>query len=58
MKHIVIINKMDFPTDDYIYDAAMWHSLDGKTWWHCGFGRYCKTLEEALRYKEEMERGE
>ena len=53
----VTIEKMSFPVNEYIYNAMSWFSLDEINWYHCGFGKYCKTLKEAQNYKklQEME---
>lgn len=38
------------------YSAQVNTSIDGGiTFWHCGDGRYCKTLEEAEQYKAKIE---
>ena len=57
MKVHVIIKKLFFPLDNiYYYNAQKWISLDGgKTFYHCGEGKYCKTLEEAEEYKKQEE---
>lgn len=40
----------------YKYDAQVSTSVDGgQTFWHCGVGKYCKTLEEAEAYKQKIE---
>ena len=53
----IIIKELSFPLDGvYKYDAQLWTSLDGgKTFYHCGVGKYCKTLEEAEEYKQQEE---
>lgn len=46
------VEKLHFPIDGiYNYDVQEWRSVDnGKTWWYCGYGRYCQTLKEANEY--------
>lgn len=53
----IIIKELSFPLDGvYKYDAQLWTSIDGgKTFYHCGVGKYCKTLEEAEEYKQQEE---
>ena len=53
----VKIKKFAFPLDGvYKYDAQEWTSIDGgKTFYHCGYGKYCKTLKEARFYKKQVE---
>lgn len=42
--------------DGYRYDAQVITSVDGgKTFWHCGVGRFCKTEEEAEEYRRSVE---
>lgn len=50
------IEKMVFPVDGYAYNVQEWRSLDGgKNFWHCGHGRYCRTLREAEQYAESVD---
>ncbi len=52
----VRIKELHFPIDCYHYDAQIWSSVDGgKSWYHCGHGKYFRTLEEANAYKAEQE---
>lgn len=53
----VEIKKLDFPVANiYNYDAMIFRSVDGgKTFGYCGYGKLFATLEEAERYKEEIE---
>lgn len=52
----VTIEKLTFPLDNvYYYNAMLWLSSDNINYYHCGFGKYCKTLEEAESYKKEQE---
>lgn len=53
----VKIEKLSFPIDGvYNYNALIFRSVDGgKTFLHCGYGKYCKTFEEAEAYKNEIE---
>ena len=40
----------------YKYDAQVVRSIDGgKTYYHCGEGRYCKSYKEAKDYKSKIE---
>lgn len=52
----VKIEKLSFPIDGvYNYNALIFRSVDGgKTFLHCGYGKYCKTFEEAEAYNYEM----
>lgn len=53
----VEIQKLDFPVANvYNYDAMIFRSVDGgKTFAYCGCGKLFATLEEAERYKKEIE---
>ncbi|MCM1437824.1 MAG: hypothetical protein NC131_01240 [Roseburia sp.] len=53
----VVIKPFAFPVDNiYNYDAQIITSLDGgQTFYHCGRGKFCKTLQEAEAYKKEIE---
>lgn len=53
----VKIEKLSFPINGvYNYNAMIFRSVDsGKTFCYCGYGKYCKTLEEAESYKNEIE---
>lgn len=49
------IEKLSFPVDGYNYNVMEWRSVDGgKTFWYCGYGKFCKTLEEAEQYAGEV----
>ena len=53
----VTIEELTFPLDNvYHYNAMLWFSLDDVNYYHSGFGKYCKTLEEAEEYKKEQEK--
>lgn len=54
----VNIHKNYFPIDGvYKYDAQIVKSTDGgKTFWHCGHGRYCKSYKEAKLFKSKIEK--
>lgn len=53
----VNIHKNYYPIDGYKYDAQIVRSVDGgRTFYHCGEGRYCKTYKEARQYKSKIER--
>lgn len=53
----VEIEKLNFPIDGiYNYNAMIFKSIDGgKTFLHCGYGKYFATLKEAETYKAEFE---
>ena len=53
----VKIEKASFPIGGiYNYNSMIWRSVDGgETFWYCGCGKYCRTLEEAEAYKAEVE---
>lgn len=41
-------------TPDYPYNVQIWQNLfETKIWFYAGKGRFCKTLEEAMKYAEE-----
>ena len=50
------VEKLHFPLDGvYEYNVQEFTSVDGgKTFWYCGFGKFCKTLEEANEYVQKM----
>ena len=50
------VEKLHFPLDGvYNYNVQELSSVDGgKTFWYCGFGKYCKTLNEANEYVKSM----
>lgn len=49
------IEKLSFPVDGYNYNVMEWRSVDGgKTFLYCGYGKFCKTLEEAEQYANEV----
>ena len=54
----VNIRKNYYPIDGiYKYDAQIIRSVDGgKTFWHTGDGRYCKSYNEARYFKSKIER--
>lgn len=43
----IVITKSD--NADFPYNAQVWNFINGK-WWYGGSGRFCKTIEEALKY--------
>lgn len=50
------IEKLAFPVSGYRYNVMEWRSIDGgQNFWHCGHGRYCKTLKEANQYAESVD---
>lgn len=50
------VEKLHFPVDGvYNYNVQELSSVDnGQTWWYCGFGKFCRTLEEANEYVRKM----
>ena len=50
------VEKLHFPVDGvYNYNVQELTSVDGgQTFWYCGFGKFCRTLEEANEYVREM----
>ena len=55
--HKVKIEKLSEPVGvNYSYNARIFTSVDsGKTFHYCGNGKYFQTLEEAKKYKKEVE---
>ena len=55
--HKVKIEKLSEPVGvNYNYNAKIFTSVDnGKTFHYCGNGKYFQTLEEAEKYKKEVE---
>lgn len=55
----VEIEKLSAPVGvnyNYNYNARIFTSVDnGKTFHYCGNGKYFQTLEEAEKYKKEVE---
>ena len=53
----VKIEKLSEPVGvNYSYNARILTSVDnGKTFHYCGNGKYFQTLEEAEKYKKEVE---
>ena len=52
----VIIIKKHFPVDCYQYDVQLLTSIDGgKNYYHAGFGKFARTLEEAQQIKRQLE---
>ena len=53
----VEIKKLNEPVGvNYNYNARIFTSADnGKTFHYCGNGKYFQTLEEAEKYKNEVE---
>ena len=50
------IEKLAFPVDGYTYNVMEWRNVDGgENFWHCGHGRYCRTLREAEQYAESVD---
>lgn len=46
------VEKLHFPVDGiYNYNVQELISVDGgNTFWYCGSGKFCRTLEEANEY--------
>ena len=38
--------------EEYPYNAQVWSFINGK-WWYGGYGKYCHTIEEVLKYADE-----
>lgn len=52
-----IIQKLAFPVDGvYTHLVQRWTSVDGRPYAYCGFGRYCKSEEEAVAYRDNAEK--
>ncbi len=52
----VIIDKLNLPVYDYWYDVQLLTSVDGgQTFWYAGFGKFTKTLTDAIKAKHELE---
>lgn len=53
-KLVVNINPFGFgEKEEYHYNAQVWVYNMGK-WWYDGIGKYCKDLEDVLKYGSEM----
>ena len=52
------IEKMAFSVGGvYDYNVMIYRSIDGdKSFYYCGSGKYFKTLEEAEKFKKEIEK--
>lgn len=49
------IIKLEEPVYGNWYDVQIVTSIDGgKTYWYCGGGRFCETLEDAEQYVAEQ----
>jgi hypothetical protein len=56
IKREVIINKLKLPVDNYHYDVQLLTSIDGgKKYYYAGFGKFAKTMDEAIKVKQELE---
>ena len=56
VKREVIINKLNYPVDNYHYDVQLLTSIDGgKKYYYAGFGGFAKTLEDAITIKRDLE---
>lgn len=43
--------RLHFPVDGYRYNVQILTSIDnGRTYYYCGQGRYCKTIHDCLEY--------
>ena len=52
MKRKIVVSCADFG-EDYHYNAQIWCFVHDK-WWYGGAGRYCKTIEEVLKYAQNL----
>ena len=41
---------------EYPYNVQIWTSVDGNDWYYSGNGKFCKTLEEAESFANQIER--
>lgn len=49
-----IITKLKFPLDGNLhYNVQIVRSTDGKSFWYCGCGKFCRTKQEARQFIEE-----
>lgn len=51
------IEKTSFPIDGiYNYNAQVFLSVDGKNFYYCGIGKFCRTLEDAEAFCNQYEK--
>ena len=51
------IEKLAFNVDGFHYNVSVWISVDdGKTFYYCGIGKFCKTREDCKRYIADYKR--
>lgn len=48
------ITEDDRPRYGITHSVTVWNSIDGKTYYSCGIGRFCKSEEEAYKYIEDF----
>ena len=48
----VNVYKLKNPIEEFKYNVQILFSSDGTNWYYCGFGRFCKTIEEVESYKK------
>ena len=56
VKKKVVIHKLAFPIDGvYWFDVKLLTSIDGGlNYYYCGYGRFCKTEQEAEEYADRL----
>ena len=57
IKRKYTIEKTSIPIDGaYNYNAQVWISVDGgASFYYCGIGKFCRTLNDAEKYCQEYE---
>lgn len=51
------IHQFYFPVDGYTHYVQVDRSVDGgKTFWHCGEGKYFRSFQDAKVWKQEQEK--
>ena len=47
----IIVNDNPNHPLGYRYNVQIWNSVDGgKSFYYCGIGRFCKTMDEVHNY--------
>ena len=55
----VYISELNYPVDGYTHNVQITRSVDGgQKFYYCGCGKYCKSLEQAEDYAEEIKKTE
>ena len=49
-----IVVTFDKDNNEYPYNAQVWSFIRGK-WYYSGFGKFCSSIEEALKYANERD---